>query len=54
MLLFCGKKVTKKAARKRYTARFREGAMFSSCTTVASTMVILLLDGNSLPYKIPL
>ncbi len=42
---FClPKKVPKKGPRKRYTTRFREGAMFSSSTTVASTYVILFLE----------
>lgn len=44
-VLFClSKKEPKKDPRNRYTARLREGASINSCTTVASTVVTLLLD----------
>ena len=42
--LFClPKKVTKKEPRQTITPRLPEAAMFNCCTTVASTLVILLL-----------
>jgi len=51
LLFYCSflllQKRTKKRAPKSNTARFREAAMFDSCTTVASALVILLLGAVS-------
>ena len=45
-------KRTKKGAPKSITARFREAAMFDFCTTVASAVVILLLELCSMQNSI--
>jgi len=44
-------KRNKKGARQSITARLAETAMCSSCTTVASTSVTLLLDGKCKPIQ---
>ena len=52
LLLFCfSKKSNKKGAPKSNTARFREAALFSRCTTVACTLIILLLGAVTLLNK---
>ena len=44
---FClPKKVPKKGTRNRYTARFREGAILTFSSSVASSSVILFLGSN--------
>jgi cytochrome c-type biogenesis protein CcmE len=53
IVLFClPKKVPKKGTRNRYTARFREGALISFGSPVASAIVTLLLGSNSQLFQL--